>query len=567
MKGRRLCGRRVSGVTRTRSSRAVCRHRATGLPVALGLWLWSGAAFATAEPIEIDEIDEIDEAAPIEVDEVTPVASEDQAPIEVDEVAPVAGDDQAPVEVDDAADEPVAEVDAAAATGAADAPVEATAEVEAGTEARDTPVARIDPEPELPPEPLPGDTHPDDTPPLAGARERWRAASEHLHFGGFVQVDFLRRQISVDELSDGTRQPLNETEFLLRNARLGVDADWRYVGLTGYAELFSNGQGVRPATFDVHAQLPRRGGGRPWVRLRVGLLRVPFGFENADQNDAQRFFGERTLVSHGYLPGLFDVGAALSGQVWALHWRVGVYNGQPVGAPGFGYRDPNAAKDYAGRLHLRGDLFPWLDAAVGFSFLRGTGFSAGTPATKDTFDWVDLNEDGRVTVAEIIPVAGTAGRPSENFRRWGLAGDIQLRSELPRVGQLMLYGELMTGQNLDRAIAIADPVLLRRDQRGLGWYVGLTQQLTRHATVGLRYDEYHPDLDALEPFDGTTVITRRRFRTLSAGAAAHLVATDSVRARLLFEYEYQRNSLGRDLQGRPANLDNDTFRVRAEVVF
>lgn len=428
-------------------------------------------------------------------------------------------------------------------------------------------------------EPLPGDTPPGGIPDEESTtaadapderptvRQRLSAVAEHVHFGGFIQVDFLRRQISEDELSDGTREPLNETEFVLRNARVGADADWRFVGVTGYAELFSNGEGVRPATFDVHAQLPGKDGRPPWVQLRAGLLRVPFGFENGDQNDAQRFFGERTAVSHAFVPGLFDVGASLSGQLWALRWIVAVHNGQPVGAPGFGYRDPNAAKDYVGRLHVRGDVFSWLDAAIGFSFLSGKGFSAGTPATKDSFDWVDLNEDGRVTVAEIIPVSGTAGRPSENFSRWGLGADVQLRSELPKVGQLMVYGEFAAGKNLDRAIAIADPVLLRRDQRGVGWYVGLTQQLTRHATVGVRFDQYHPDLDALEPFDGTTVITRRRFQTISGGAAAHLYQGQDVSARLLVEYEHQRNSLGRNDQGRPAQLDNDTVRVRAEVVF
>ncbi|MCH9683462.1 MAG: hypothetical protein K0V04_18640 [Deltaproteobacteria bacterium] len=408
-----------------------------------------------------------------------------------------------------------------------------------------------------------------DAQPIATAtpRSALQSLSEHVHVGGFIQVDYLRRQISEDELSAGDRAPLNENAFVLRNARFGLDADWRYVGATASAELFSNGGSVRPAAFDVHAQLPGKAGAPPWVQLRAGLLRVPFGFEIHDQNDAQRFFGERTEVSHAFVPGLFDVGASLSGQVWALRWIVAVQNGQPVGAPGFGYRDPNAAKDYAGRLHLRGQALSWLDAAIGFSFLSGRGFSAGTAPTKDSFDWVDLNEDGRVTVAELIPVAGSAGRASSDFRRWGLGADTQLRAAIPRVGELMLYAELAVGQNLDRALAIADPVLLGRDQRGIGWYVGLTQQLTRHATVGVRYDDYRPDLDALEPFDGTVVITRRKFQTLTGSVAAYLHQGESIQARLLVEYQRQDNSLGRDERGRPDRLPNDTLRLRAEVVF
>lgn len=247
---------------------------------------------------------------------------------------------------------------------------------------------------------------------------------------------------------------------------------------------------------------------------------------------------------------------------------MGIYNGQPIDAPGYGFRDPNRAKDVVGRLHLRGPLFSWLEGAMGFSFLRGRGFSAGTPPTKDDFEWTDLNEDGRVTVAELIPIPGSAGRPSENFERWAIGTDVQLRSEIPKLGPLLVYGEFAVLQNVDRGIAVADPVLLGRDQRGVGWYAGFVQSLTRHAGVGLRYDEYRPNLDALEPYDGTVVITRQRFRTLSSGVSGYLRHDDHIRARLLFEYEWQLdNDLGRDANGRPAKLDNDTFRIRAEVAF
>ncbi|WP_157596373.1 porin [Plesiocystis pacifica] len=490
------------------------------LSTALG---WAIASAGPPEPLEID--DEASVVAPVEIDDdATVVVPESETAVEIVEITapPAPTQDEA-----EPAPEPTPEV------------------------------------PEPPPEPPAPPPEPD-TP----HAQRWQAFIEHVHPAGFVQVDFLWRQISLDELSDGNREPLNETAFLLRNARLGVDADWRYVGLTAYADLFSNNQGVRPATLDAHAQIPGKRGDPPLVQLRVGMLRVPFGFENYNQSDIQRFFGERTLVVHAFMPGLFDVGASLSGHVWALDWIVGVYNGQPVGAPGWGFRDPNRAKDYAGRLRLAGELFPKLHAAFGVSLLTGTGFSAGTGPTKDSFVWVDLNEDGRVTLAELLPVPGSAGRPSENFRRWGAGADLQLETPIPRLGALTLYSEVAIGSNLDRAVAIADPVALGRDQRGIGWYLGLTQELTRYAALGVRFDEYLPNLDALEPFAGTNVITRRRFRTLAAGLAGRLYGGSFLRARLLVEYEHQlSNSLGRDAAGRPAKLDNDTLRVRAEVAF
>ncbi len=172
-----------------------------------------------------------------------------------------------------------------------------------------------------------------------------------------------------------------------------------------------------------------------------------------------------------------------------------------------------------------------------------------------------------MTVAELLPIPGSAGRASENFKRWGLSGDLQLWSAIPRLGRLTLYGEVMLTSNMDRGVAIADPVALGRAQRSLGGYAALTQELTELATIGVRYDHYVPNLDVLEPYDGTTVATRREFQTVSAGASLNFRQGERVRSRLLFEYQHQRNELGRDASGRPDHLDNDTFRVRAELAF
>jgi hypothetical protein len=199
--------------------------------------------------------------------------------------------------------------------------------------------------------------------------------------------------------------------------------------------------------------------------------------------------------------------------------------------------------------------------------IYGYGFSAGTPPSKDSFEWQDLNEDGRVTESELIPIPGSAGRPSQNFERWGVGADAQLWTQIPKLGQLMLYGEAAFGVNLDRGVAIADPVLLGRDQRSLGWYVALTQDFTKWVTLGVRYDQYEPSRDALELFDGITVVTRRRFRNLSTGVSTQFWPVERVKFRFLAEYEHQWNTLGRDNAGRPAQLDNDTLRFRMEMVF
>jgi hypothetical protein len=385
---------------------------------------------------------------------------------------------------------------------------------------------------------------------------------------GFAQVDYLRLERSLDELSDGNREPLNENQFLVRHARLRLSRDWQHVGLTSLTEFFGTDQGVRQVAFDIHAGLPGlKAEDPPLVQLQAGLIAVPFGFENYEQGDGDRFFGERSLFAYGYVPGRFDVGAALRGHIAQVDWIVAAQNGEPLESGEFAYEDPNSAKDYSGRVRVSGNLLPGVHVAMATSLLYGRGFSPGTAPTKDTFEWRDLNEDGRVLPSELIPIPGSSGRASSNFKRWGLGTDLQIRTTIPRLGETMIYGEIALAVNLDRAVAPADPILLGRDQRSLGFYVAAVQELTKHASAGFRFEQYEPNRDALELFDGMTVVTRRRFRTATFGVAANLQTPQSARARLLAEVELQKNSLGRDNGGRPAQLDNDTLRLRLEVAF
>lgn len=404
-------------------------------------------------------------------------------------------------------------------------------------------------------------------PPQLPLLEAAASFAEKVKVSGFAQFDYLRLERSLDELGDGNREPLNEDQFLVRHARLRLDRDWDYVGLTTIVELFGGDAGVRPIGFDMHIGLPGAKGKPPLVLLRAGQIPVPFGYENYQEPDARRFFGERTLFAHGLVPGRFDVGAALEGHVLGIDWVVAAQNGEPLEAASFSGRDPNAAKDISGRVRVVGELVPGVRAAIASSALVGTGFSPGTQPTKDSFEWRDLNEDGRVLTSELIPIPGSAGRASQNFDRWGLGADAQLWAQIPRLGELFLYGEVALAVNLDRAVAVADPVLFGRDQRSLGFYLAAVQDVGEHASFGMRFEQYDPNADALELFGGMTVVTRRRFRTLTSAVAAKLPLEGVARARFLVEYEAQRNSLGRDNQGRPAQLDNDTLRLRLELRF
>lgn len=386
--------------------------------------------------------------------------------------------------------------------------------------------------------------------------------------GGFAQVDYLNRQSSLNELSDGTGEPLNENRFMVRRARLRLGRDWKHVGVFSVTEFFSGGNTVRPAGLDVHAMIPRKNEDEPDILVvRAGLIPVPFGMETFEQRADDRFFGERALFTDGFVPGRFDLGVSAAVHVWDVDWVVALQNGEPINSPTFSYLDPNGGKDLSSRLRVQGELVEGLHGAVASSVIVGRGFSAGTPPTKDSFEWRDLNEDGRVLQSELIPIPGSAGRPSQSYDRWGVGGDVQLWTQVPKLGKLHLYSEVALGVNLDRAVAVADPVLLGRDQRSVGALVAFTQEVTPLVTVGARVEQYEPNLDALELFDGVTVVTRRRFRTLTAGVSLNHHMSETARARVLAEVELQQNSLGRDNQGRPAQLPNNALRVRGEVVF
>ena len=441
------------------------------------------------------------------------------------------------------------------------------------TEGSAAPPRAPEPPPAVPPEPVPT-TKPDPIAPASapGSGERLTlgallSGAKRTVVRAWTHVDYGRYDISLDELSAGTREPLNQDRFSVRRAHVRLENEWTHAGYVAEVDFFGPRSEPRPVTFAVHAQLPGKNGAPPLAKLTVGLFPVPFTYQNQSQAAFEIFFAERALFVDGFVPGRFDIGAAVSGHIWAIDWILAAQNGHPLDSRDFAYRDPNSAKDYSGRVQVSGELVAGIRAATGFSFLKGTGFSPGTPPTKDTFEWRDLNEDGRVTVSELIPIPGAPGRASENFDRWGLAGDVRIWRDIPPLGELRIDAEIALGENLDRAVAPADPVLLGRDQRGLGFYASVTQYITEYAQLGLRYDQYEPNIDELELFEGQTVLTRRKFKTYTAGVSGRLRLSTYARARVHLEYAHQRNSLGRDASGRPGHLENDAARVRFEVVF
>lgn len=385
-----------------------------------------------------------------------------------------------------------------------------------------------------------------------------------LRLNGFVQIDaVVYRQDSEDQLDEATGQPLNETRFLIRRARLRAVSEWRYLG----AALEIDGSTVQGAQArllgaEVWAQWPAAEDRPPYVQVAAGLFKIPFGREVL-QYDPERLFLERSQMVRAFFPGEYDLGLRAQGGWRFLRYVLSGMNGAPVGEQMFSARDPNRSKDLLGRLGIDGQLGKRVRLRAGLSGLYGTGFSPGSASTKDILTWRDDNDDGQVQPSELQALRGRAAVPSENFSRSAVGADAELTVVVPRLGELQLSAELIAARNLDRGLVPADPIAAGRDLRELGYYVGITQFITPYARIGLRFDSYDPDADKQEQFGALRVPVSTVFSTLAVSVAVQHPRF----GRLTLEYENNRNALGRSPSGMPTTLGRDAVMVRAQGSF
>jgi hypothetical protein len=262
------------------------------------------------------------------------------------------------------------------------------------------------------------------------------------------------------------------------------------------------------------------------------------------------------------VPQSFDLGFRVLGGYKFLHYALGIMNGDPIGEKTFPLRDPNKSKDLVFRVGTSSEVVAGVRVDAGFSGLTGRGFHKGDAPTKDQLVWRDQNEDGMVQTTELQTIPGGASTPSEGFARYALGLDARVHVAVPRLGELVVRAEVVRAKNLARGTYQADPVTTSRDLRELGGYLGATQELTRWAMIGIRYDLFDPDADALE---------RRPFvvvpRDASLATWCLMGTLRWKKARLVAEYDRRTNHLGRDPAGAPTNLADDSFTLRAVVGF
>jgi hypothetical protein len=381
-----------------------------------------------------------------------------------------------------------------------------------------------------------------------------------LEISGYLHAQYQHSAASEDQLN-ASGQPINETEFVLRRARLRLDKVWDYAAAT--LELDANTvRGVTVGIRRAEASIFYRGGNDdglpPLLGLTLGVTDLPFGFE-LGESTRDRIFMERTLASTALFPTEADAGAKLFGAYSVLRYAVAVSNGEPIDRNGLPH-DPNAAKDVTGRLGAEGEVARGFTLAGGTSFVAGTGFHRGQAARKSVIRWRDDNEDGVLQANEVIATPGIAATPSKNFDRWVLGLDLETSLATP-IGRTILYGEAFVASSYDRGYAPADPAVSNVEVREAGGYLALAQELTRYALVGVRASIYDPNSDVVETRAAETVPKIQTVKTFSALGALVLPG----RARLSFQYDLIKDYLARDALGVPADADNNRWTLRLGV--
>jgi hypothetical protein len=385
-----------------------------------------------------------------------------------------------------------------------------------------------------------------------------------LSLTGFVQADWVvHSQASQDQLSP-SGAPLNQTEIFIRRARLRAALErWWVAGLVEFDGNTANGTQARLIGAEASLKYPGERGVPPLLMATIGLFKIPFGFE-VGQSDRERLFLERSTAEHGLFPGEYDAGIRLQGAWRFTRYVFAVMDGEPIGEKtGYALRDPNAAKDFVGRVGIDTPIAPMVWVAGGFSGLSGTGFHPGTAATKATLQFTDRDGNGVLSgPTEIQVIQGASATPSQNFSRFGYGADLRLGVNEPSLGATVLWTEIYWAKNLDRGVLPADPVTFARDYREFGLYVGLTQELGPRWQVGIRYDFYNPDADSVNTVAGATKPTALAYQALEFAAALRASS-----GRLIAEYDVNRNHNGRDMLGMPVNLPSNAFIIRGEVSF
>jgi hypothetical protein len=387
----------------------------------------------------------------------------------------------------------------------------------------------------------------------------WMLPPEGISFAGYVQAQYETHQNAQNQLSqDGAL--LNSDRFVIRRARVGVTGEWEYAALALQLDgNTTNGPQVDLRKAEASLQYRPDRERPPIVMATLGLFDTPFGYEIV-QAPHLRWFMERSTASQALWPGEPDLGLRVAGAVGFFRWTIAGLNGNPLGTT-YAAQDPLSKKDVLFRVGFDTLVHDDLHLAGDVSAVRGTGFHPGSPATSPVLQFTDVNGSGNVQPTDYSITEAKASTPSLPFDRWAVGADVRAEYRSP-LGVTTVYGEFVLAANMDRGLFVADPIANGgTDVRELGFYVAVTQEISRYGVVGFRYDYYNPNLDSTDGRGGGLIPYSEAIRT--ASPLFGLVLPDH--ARLLFQYDIVQNALGRTPAGVPTALADNVATIRLQV--
>lgn len=389
---------------------------------------------------------------------------------------------------------------------------------------------------------------------------RWAHGALRGSVAAYLQAELQVRAGSESLVSADGRSLLQFDRFLLRRANVYADVRGPWFDLL----LETTANTLDGATFGLNRaygtlRWPRAPtDAPPRVALSVGLMRVPFGWQNR-AGAREWIFAEPTLAMQAFFPGLSDLGAQVHGAVGWLRYEVAVMNGHPVGDRSFPLLAPSGPQDVVGRVGV--SLGREVHLEGGVSALYGQGFDAGSPATPDTIAYRDVNQTGVLDPSNLVLIPGRPSVAARTFPRWALGADAVVYARPHRRWRFFAFAEACVAQNLDRAVNVADPVASSTDTRELGWAIGTVHTLFDHVLLGARIDGYDANADLLSRQAGRLVPASQFYLTVSVLVGYALDGTN----RLVLQFDHIDDHLALDAAGRPADLRNDAFTARLQV--
>lgn len=418
-------------------------------------------------------------------------------------------------------------------------------------------------ETQAPPEAPPSAPAPPDVPEEATPiRKGLLGAVTPLQVRGYIQTQYRSSQLSEDEV-DEDGAPMNKDQFSIRRGRLAVQSSSRYAGATLEVDINTvAGPFVSPSQADVEFMLPHPDPEvHPYLVVSGGLSSIPFGVD-LPQGSRGRLFMERTQGSRALFPGERDIGIQLATGLGPLRGSIAAQNGVPISNTPTDALVFTARPTLIGRVGAVASVKERASIGGGLSYLSGGGLHEGSTSSKTALSWSDKNQNGLVSLDELVGVNSQSASPSIPFDRWAIGADVQLGLRTP-LGWTRVDSEVIMASNLDRGYLVADPVTAGYDLRELAWHVGIVQEVLDHGLVGARVDSYDPNTDAFATQRGEFIDADLDILTIAPALGLQVKG----RGRLVFQYDYVVDLLGRDVIGVAIDLPNDQWTLRAQMEF